>query len=501
MPVEDDRNRALTDHAVGGPASVPPKAPAWAFWAVLAALLGMWGWCVAGGAVSLGRADATSSSNLSGFGDFQHFYNAGLATRLGDNIYARLADQPVPPYAPGGGGYIYPPLLAAALAPLSLLSPNAAGAIWVVLNGLLWLGVLAAASRVFNARLGLPTDRMALVLSCAITHLLLIDKVKSEFQLGQTDVLLYAALLGAMVALGRRAWLCGVLLALAISIKYVALIFVPYLIVRRRWRELAWLAGSLVALNLTPAAVYGWDRNLEYLSIAFAGLARMVGLAPAADAANIHALTWGRSVSLMSVFGRLAERVAGTGEPSKLITLGGTAAVGALALAFAWWCYARAGLGLWTQRLRGLAIGGVMQARLAAIEWPLLVAASLVFSPQTTSRHLFLLVVLVMPAVALVAFQGYRVDRLRVPRWPIVVALVLLTLGLVLPPGGEQYAQALRWWRAVGGASWCTLGLVAAWLWSAPRLIIGDAAAPAGPKPDTLPESPARTGRTKRTTP
>ena len=60
--------------------------------------------------------------------------------------------------------------------------------------------------------------------------------------------------------------LAGVLVALAICIKVTPLIFLAYLLWRRRWWEVLGIGVGLVLwLWLVPAAVFGWERNARWL--------------------------------------------------------------------------------------------------------------------------------------------------------------------------------------------------------------------------------------------
>src|SRR6202000_648916 len=85
-------------------------------------------------------------------------------------------------------------------------------------------------------------------------------------------------------------------------------------------------------------------------------------------------------------------------------------------------------------------------ASMACAEWAVLIVLALILGPQTTSRHMVMLLPAYAVAAALLLAPGRRVNR-----WPLLAATVLLALSLVLPPGGA----ALEWWRGIAGASWC----------------------------------------------
>jgi hypothetical protein len=87
-----------------------------------------------------------------------------------------------------------------------------------------------------------------------------------ELLLGQTNLLIGALLLAALVCLqkGQRA-VGGALIGLAVFVKPYALILAPWLLVTQAWPAAVSTAVVVAAGLLMPAAVYGWAGNLELL--------------------------------------------------------------------------------------------------------------------------------------------------------------------------------------------------------------------------------------------
>jgi hypothetical protein len=100
-------------------------------------------------------------------------------------------------------------------------------------------------------------------------------------------------------------------------------------------------------------------------------------------------------------------------------------------------------------------------ARVALLEWTGLLVAVLVFSPQTTNRHMFLLTFATVVAAAIILTTTHTRSR-----WLLIAGLVIMWLGLTLPPGGEKFREALTNWRAIAGPSWCVLIMYFTLLWS-----------------------------------
>ncbi|HHN78495.1 MAG TPA: DUF2029 domain-containing protein, partial [Phycisphaerales bacterium] len=246
-------------------------------------------------------------------------------------------------------------------------------------------------------------------------------------------------------------------------IKYQSLVVLPYLLIRRRWRALTSTIVSAAAFALSTAAVFGWDRNAEYLRRGVGGLGRLFGEPAVEGAANIFPITWIRSISVTSTIARFQEwaDLPAWSLPAMVLVAAGAALAAVLLL------YKARGCSLFLRRDRTHDMTSPRAHALVAVEWAGMITAVLVFGPQTTARHMVLLVPLVSMAAMLLV-----VPRSGIRRPPILAATVFLLLAFVLPPGSGDDTPALHTWRAVGGISIATLTLLyitiaAALRWSA----------------------------------
>jgi hypothetical protein len=88
-----------------------------------------------------------------------------------------------------------------------------------------------------------------------------------------------------------------------------------------------------------------------------------------------------------------------------------------------------------------------------SIEWMGMLLLTLIFSPFTNSRHLYMLLDVTAAAGALLL----ATDR-RLVKWPLAAATGLMAIGITFPPGAISiFNTADQFWRLVGGASWCML--------------------------------------------
>ena len=239
--------------------------------------------------------------------DFRVYYLAAQALRQGDNIYQ--ADIAPP--------YVYPPLLAVLVLPLSALSITAATIAWKVLQHLC---LLVAGGLLLSL---LPRGVRPLAAGLLLLGGLLVP-LHDEIQVGESNSLVLALVVGAVWLIARQAAGragegafigAGVLLALAASIKVLPLLLIGYFWVRGPRPVAAVATGSFLALQLftfliTPATADYWlvqfpalfgqafpflDNQSLNAAIARALLPTDPGLPPlqlAGTAALRPALTW-----------------------------------------------------------------------------------------------------------------------------------------------------------------------------------------------------------------
>lgn len=388
---------------------------------------------IAAYALSIGLSFAAQGKTA----DFHAFLNGAAAAAGGSDLYA------------DGSGYIYPPLLAVFLRPLLWLPPHIAAAVWVVAQWALMIAAAVFSAELAQSQAGPDSRRAPAILIASAAYLILGDKIILELRDGNCDAVIIWCWLLALWGIGRRPVLTGACIGLAVNIKYTAIVLLPYLIVARRWREAAWAFVWIVLLALLPALSIGWPGNAAAWSQAIGGLSGLfTGRAPD-SAASVHPLTWELSVSLSSAFSRV---FASAGFPAGT----GLFASGLFALAIALamcWGYACFSVPMpWSMARRSLPNRDL----LAAVEWWGLLAATLVFSPQTPTRHLNM----AMPLVALAAALAVSAPAGR-RRLMQYAALAGMGAALWLPPSSDWTHEWVHAWRIVGGP--CAALLVLTW--------------------------------------
>ncbi len=201
--------------------------------------------------------------------DFFRAYLAGArAVAAGQNPYHRLVTQTIDTRAGASGlhasGYVYPPLLALALAPLVLAGLDDR-AVWLT-----WTALTAAALVVMGRELNRALrgdDGWAGALVFAAVALVPAVAIY-DLWLGQADLLMAALVVIACGRLARGAGWAWAPLSVAIAIKpTMALVLLAWLWLGH-WRVA--LAGALAALALValPFAVIGLAALRDYVTFA-----------------------------------------------------------------------------------------------------------------------------------------------------------------------------------------------------------------------------------------
>ena len=167
-----------------------------------------------------------------------------------------------PLYRPEDGHYQfkYFPLFALAMAPFGLVDRET--------GKLLWFGVLVGllVAMLRWSITALPERRLPQRVLMWAAIVLMAKFFAHELLLGQTNLLIGALLLSALVAVqrGQRA-AAGAFVGLAVFVKPYALILAPWLLVTQAWPAAVMTALIVVAGLLMPAAVYGWGGNVDLL--------------------------------------------------------------------------------------------------------------------------------------------------------------------------------------------------------------------------------------------
>ncbi len=360
-------------------------------------------------------------------------------------------------HAAANGMYIYSPLLAFVFQPLALLPERVAALVWLVLIAIITVAATIVASRKITGSWQLAVrdgDGAMPLLVSAGALLLSFEKIRSEFILGQTDCLILLGLALILVWLDQRPQLAAITAGICANFKYLALIFVPYFVIKRNYRAAVTSALSFAFFFVLPTIEIGRRLIGDYIVNAVAVLEKVIGgrgfaeVVPGDGVPVVNSIAWSNSVSLSSSVFRLTQS----------LQLSSTVAVIVIALLFV----AIVGAIIWIGRRYDVdlfrpAVAKVecAHAQTTNIEWAALIVLALIFGPQTTARHMIMLTLVYVVGLTLVFVEQRRGSRIS-----LLAAMVATAAALSLPFRETGVHPALLALKSAGAASWCAVVLM-----------------------------------------
>jgi hypothetical protein len=308
----------------------------------------------------------------------------------------------------------------------------------------------------------------------AIGTVVLADKILSDFKMQQVNAAMLFAWVVGLWGLARMsdvnavrndvsahptshiphptfliALAVGLALGSSINLKYLALITLPYFLLRGHWKLALGVVLGTLFWALLPALFIGWEK------MAFLWRGALAGLLQATDASGVrvegkarlmNARTFGISITTACV--RVADSM------SKPIL--GPIFAGVLLLvtyALTQTIYAAFRQPMWLARFGRREL---TRPRLMLVEFVGLITIAMAFSPQTNARF----IVQMLPLAFLLAgtIIGARTPKAR---WLGLAGLAVMWFGIIFPPASEATRELRQWWQEAAGLCTC---LVIAWL-------------------------------------
>jgi Glycosyltransferase family 87 len=391
--------------------------------------------------------------------DFLVVYSAARAMLNQIDIYAGTA-----------GMYIYSPFLAFIFQPLAVLSERPAAIVWLILSAsIIFAASFIAARKVTESwRLWQKETDLSIPWMISATALLLsFTKIRSDFTLGQYDCLILVGLAAVLLWMDRRPALAGIAAGATANIKYLALIFVPYFLIKRNYRAAIASIVSFLFFFTLPALEVGLRPIKTYAINAIAVLNKVAGRPElisltATDRSHkpiVNSITWDHSVSLTSSILRMT-RSHGVSDiigVSLIVVLFAAIATTIVLIG------RRHGVKFFQPSTTKTALS---HPGAGTIEWAALIVLALVFGPQTTARHMIFLILAYTVAMAIVLAQ-----KQRGPQIVLIVSMVVTAVALSLPFRESGYHPSLAALKSIGTASWCAVVLILSTVWIGSRTI------------------------------
>lgn len=181
--------------------------------------------------------------------DFQVYWTGAERAVAGAPLY-RVED--------GHYQFKYLPAFAVCSMPLGLLSLPVAKCIWFIDSVLLTVVIFALSVNL------LPERRMPTRLTLSLAVVTLGKFYVRELQLGQANILFCALAVLALLAIrSGREGLAGVFAAATVLVKPYGIIFLPWLMIRRKYAAFVIMGMGIVLIVLLPALQYGFSANIS----------------------------------------------------------------------------------------------------------------------------------------------------------------------------------------------------------------------------------------------
>lgn len=177
--------------------------------------------------------------------DFEVYYKAGQRIVAGEDLFRPVED--------GFYRYLYSPTAALYFIPISWLPfPVAKVVYWCVLTGLILTGLYLVFTLISPDIRQEPAARMNTLFLLA--GLILGVHIQRELHLGQVNHMLLVLYIGIVYCFARgKSVLLAIIWAASVFIKPFAFIFLPYFVLKKRWKEIVLFgifAGLLFAAPL-----------------------------------------------------------------------------------------------------------------------------------------------------------------------------------------------------------------------------------------------------------
>ena len=335
-----------------------------------------------------------------GFVDLDVYRAASAAFLRGQALYGSL------PNAPFDLKYIYPPVAAVLLAPLTVLPIGLLHVVWTLSTVVLAFGVL----HVLMSRLGIRTARMTPLLLLAPA--LLLEPIRGTLGFGQINMVLVALVVADCTGVIPRRFR-GVGIGIAAAIKVTPAAFGLLLLLRKDYPSVVRSAGAFILAAVIGGAFAPQDSALFWTTVFF-------------DTNRAGAPWYGPNQAITGPLTRLGL----TGAPATIAWILGAVLIVAAA-SYAAWHFTRAG-----EHIAALGV---------------IALASLLAAPFAVSHH-WSYVIILLPLLAAAQYRRWR--------YPLVIATTVFLLGAqwYLPGGNDR---ELHWnaLQQVLGDSECLAGI------------------------------------------
>ena len=188
--------------------------------------------------------------------DFPVYYSAGQSLINGrTDLYS-------PDFAQGRVmDYRYPPFFLLAFVPLWLLPYKVAAYVWYLTAILQITGCVFILNRQTDFNQSAKAAWLIIFLAVGQYFVMILHYGNAHL------LAVFLLFVSFYFVIRRKNWVAAIAMALAITIKLTPILILPYFALKRRWKFLSLVAALLIAINIAPAAYFGFAKNAQLLKI------------------------------------------------------------------------------------------------------------------------------------------------------------------------------------------------------------------------------------------
>ena len=187
------------------------------------------------------------------YSDFRVYYATGQRFLAKSDVYAR-PDESITPYK-------YSPTFAMIVSPLALVSQNTASLIFFTLNFMALVFALIFSKKLITG--DEPSFKKSMILY-SLTALATVRFTLHAMDAGQVGIMIFALVVFGLHFLGRDK-ISAFFMSLSIMFKYTSAVFLPYFLVRKKIRLVAFVVLFSILFLLLPALYVGADKAADYV--------------------------------------------------------------------------------------------------------------------------------------------------------------------------------------------------------------------------------------------
>ncbi len=193
------------------------------------------------------------------YSDFRVYHTTAVRFLNGENIYEAEDTAKLTPFK-------YSPGFAVLISPLGWLPIHAASLVFFTVNFILFVLLFVLSGKFLYLFYDQKLTGWKKFLLYAIPLLAVFRFGLLVLDSGQANLLMAVPALAGLYQIQKnKEWSGGALLAFSVLMKYVTFIFVPYLILRKKWKALLSMLVWAVVYCFSPALFHGFGRATKYL--------------------------------------------------------------------------------------------------------------------------------------------------------------------------------------------------------------------------------------------